>query len=1223
MVGTSIPSRLDYQRHPRVLSWRNGRWVHAVEPLHENSKFMGPGRAFGVRMADFVSQHDKDVCIGLVPCGVSGTSIRDWFPGQRAWDEAVEKIREALESGGKLKGILWQHGVSDCGTMGARAYEDSLHKLCRRFRSLCKDKKVPFLIGQMCQTQGWNDSQESLDAAQHAMTQRLPLCSIVFSNNLEGRILHDESVFTAASSRQLGVRYADACIGHLGDDFEATSTQKKPIEWQYIDSSGIVRGPYSTSSMLDWYKEGYLKPNLRVRCVGMNEFVLLQTLGDRPFDASCVNVNVERMSASNTKTSTTTITNARFSTIRPTHIFILLGGSNMKGEKNRIFSEDVGHSRVFVYSSSERRWICTTNRTSDGLGSGPGRSFGKHVMDYYLDNTDAIVGLIPIAIEDSSIDEWIRESRSVTNRSLRSSLLEDAIKCLEDVTKAHGGKLTGILWHQGEADCNVESSRNYAKKLEQVIARFRETQEEHVPFLIGQMKPSYVRTQSQRIVNDSHKNIASKIPRCYFVQSHFLIDDTSRASMFSPRDSYVLGKRYARQWVDATKKILTETKMFSNLASSPSPPQQRRREEEQQNSTSRRQVLLSEMDRKVARLLGNKCPDIEIRLSEGIVKLRKRIHFLNNRAIVAPESQDILKQIAVAFRVINTVIERDGKRLGLQPLRFEIAGHTHTSRAKARNSGTMRLSRNRAKAVRDFMIKLGADMNQFECQGYGGTEPLGTNPEFNRRVEIRLLNKRVVNERAVTSSTSHSTKSSTAAVRRCGTCDGCRRTENCGGCVQCTIRNREGKLIGTCKNRQCTGTRVVEKRDDLDERVHQCLMALGDIFSWYAALRFPNDIYSMAVSSFKECLIDCGWLEEADRRDMIATQGHSPITMTTIQQLLRTFSIRAMPGSTELYFGTFVEILSAVSAPCPYNITACRHCTTRASKSLSISSVLRSFMQRGQSSSISRAAHNAQSRRILTYFVSFVESFVLPKAWKRIPVPRSMFVQVGTLNRSVLNVLQTLFLNFSSLTSTDGGLYSVSKKMSVMSWEQFLMFSELVGLIKSQLIHVSDVAEVFVSTSKTVYKLVDERTHLEMIRTRLRRNGRREKAWNDQTTRNNSSYSRKSGSRLILTRERELNFDGFVEALLRLSVPVHARSSNSQNRDEFQHFHRRQDILHKHADAIKQVPVMDRMRTVLVIVSSYLIKSSRGRGHQSRLASFPDVSLSDIGYKLMELMNNR
>ena len=44
------------------------------------------------------------------------------------------------------------------------------------------------------------------------------------------------------------------------------------------------------------------------------------------------------------------------------------------------------------------------------------------------------------------------------------------------------------------------------------------------------------------------------------------------------------------------------------------------------------------------------------------------------------------------MKEIDRVIERDGDRLGLEPLKFEIAGHTHTSKAKARSEGTMKLS---------------------------------------------------------------------------------------------------------------------------------------------------------------------------------------------------------------------------------------------------------------------------------------------------------------------------------------------------------------------------------------------------------------------------------------------------------------------------------------------------------------------------------------------------
>ena len=131
-----------------------------------------------------------------------------------------------------------------------------------------------------------------------------------------------------------------------------------------------------------------------------------------------------------------------------------------------------------------------------------------------------------------------------------------------------------------------------------------------------------------------------------------------------------------------------------------------------------------------------------------------------------------------------------------------------------------------------------------------------------------------------------------------------------------------------------------DDKSDLDQRVRRCLMILGDVFSWYAVLRFPNDIYSMAVSSLKECLVDCGWLGD-----------DSPVTMTVVQQLLRTFSVRSMPGATEVFFGTFVELLNAISLMEVQGVSA-----ARSYKSNSIAIVLKNYMSRKQSSSISRTA---------------------------------------------------------------------------------------------------------------------------------------------------------------------------------------------------------------------------------------------------------------------------
>jgi len=130
-----------------------------------------------------------------------------------------------------------------------------------------------------------------------------------------------------------------------------------------------------------------------------------------------------------------------------------------------------------------------------------------------------------------------------------------------------------------------------------------------------------------------------------------------------------------------------------------------------------KQLKLTAIERSTSKLLRSRCPDIEVNLREGKIRFKKRINFLHNTSTVAPESRPMLDQTAFALSLVNDIIERDGKLLDLEPLRFEIAGHTHTSRAKARNPGTVRLSMSRAKAVMDFMIKEGVKAEYLSCKG--------------------------------------------------------------------------------------------------------------------------------------------------------------------------------------------------------------------------------------------------------------------------------------------------------------------------------------------------------------------------------------------------------------------------------------------------------------------------------------------------------------------------
>lgn len=128
-----------------------------------------------------------------------------------------------------------------------------------------------------------------------------------------------------------------------------------------------------------------------------------------------------------------------------------------------------------------------------------------------------------------------------------------------------------------------------------------------------------------------------------------------------------------------------------------------------------------------------------IRVAEGGVDLYSRvvadgrfvtrgIHFESGKATVMPESYGVLKEIAAMMQ-------------SHPDLRFRIEGHTDSDGDDAFN---MKLSGQRADAVRDALVDLEIDKGRFEIQGFGESKPVDTNntPEGkanNRRVEFVKL----------------------------------------------------------------------------------------------------------------------------------------------------------------------------------------------------------------------------------------------------------------------------------------------------------------------------------------------------------------------------------------------------------------------------------------------------------------------------------------------------
>ena len=123
---------------------------------------------------------------------------------------------------------------------------------------------------------------------------------------------------------------------------------------------------------------------------------------------------------------------------------------------------------------------------------------------------------------------------------------------------------------------------------------------------------------------------------------------------------------------------------------------------------------------KGARVDGNGC------VVEQTLTIRD-ITFENNSARLTANAQRLMENVVAFLRSDSTA-------------RISISGHTDSVASDAYN---MKLSRNRANEVRDYLVGYGIDASRLDAAGYGESRPVATNAtpegrELNRRVEFRI-----------------------------------------------------------------------------------------------------------------------------------------------------------------------------------------------------------------------------------------------------------------------------------------------------------------------------------------------------------------------------------------------------------------------------------------------------------------------------------------------------
>ena len=105
----------------------------------------------------------------------------------------------------------------------------------------------------------------------------------------------------------------------------------------------------------------------------------------------------------------------------------------------------------------------------------------------------------------------------------------------------------------------------------------------------------------------------------------------------------------------------------------------------------------------------------------------RNIVFNKNSITLTSRAQQVLDDVAAAI-------------LGYEDLVVEIAGHTDSSGEAVRN---LRLSKDRAAAVRDYLVSQNVPANRLSPIGYGETAPISDNNTANgraanRRIEFNL-----------------------------------------------------------------------------------------------------------------------------------------------------------------------------------------------------------------------------------------------------------------------------------------------------------------------------------------------------------------------------------------------------------------------------------------------------------------------------------------------------
>ena len=216
-------------------------------------------------------------------------------------------------------------------------------------------------------------------------------------------------------------------------------------------------------------------------------------------------------------------------------IYILAGQSNMAGRGQVEEQDKKIDPRVFSLNSS-KQWtpaVEPLHFDKNIAGVGPGKAFGISMANGHKGRK---IGLVPCAFGGTKISEWDKGS-------FMGGHYDNAISRAKTASK--DGIIKGIIWHQGESDCNSEDAPKYYEKLKTLISNFRtDLGNNALPFVIGQLG-NWNWDNFRQEVDAAHKKITKTVPKTAFASSSGLVHKGDNEH-FDSASSRILGERMAK-----------------------------------------------------------------------------------------------------------------------------------------------------------------------------------------------------------------------------------------------------------------------------------------------------------------------------------------------------------------------------------------------------------------------------------------------------------------------------------------------------------------------------------------------------------------------------------------------------------------------------------------------------------------------------------------------------